>query len=312
MEIRIQELTVGQRIHCILYGGKDGAIYNIVGTQSPESCKSVMNGVGVAGGKARFDIVWDNGTQSQAVPESLIRGSCQWRILDQVDSPEKVAGALAHLALEDAKRNAERIEAENAFKAETERLKEEYPLLEQVGDKNGATLVASNLRKLLKAGYPGVKFSVRKSDYSCVRVNWTDGPTSWEVAPIIKQFSAGRFDGMSDCYEYEARPFSELFGSVNYLFDERKFSEVVIAKAIDTLWALIPGNLKAIVKPTPADALNDRQVVDGFEGSVSEMLRTLMSYYNAIKGCYVMPEDGYTRGQFGFLVKMAINAQECS
>ncbi len=44
--------------------------------------------------------------------------------------------------------------------------------------------MTGNIRRELKAKFPGVKFSVRKRSYDSVSVNWTDGPTEEQVKEI--------------------------------------------------------------------------------------------------------------------------------
>ncbi len=71
-------------------------------------------------------------------------------------------------------------------------------------DRHGYISVAETaklVRQALKAGFPGVKFSVRSSSYSggaSIDVTWTDGPTGQQVDAVTGQFCGGRFDGMID------------------------------------------------------------------------------------------------------------------
>lgn len=65
-----------------------------------------------------------------------------------------------------------------------------------------ALTAAQEIRKALKAAYPGFKFSVVKPHWGSVDVRWTDGPAESEVEKIAGKFQAGYFDGMTDCYEY--------------------------------------------------------------------------------------------------------------
>lgn len=64
---------------------------------------------------------------------------------------------------------------------------------------------AAILRKVLRHAFPAVKFSVttgRGSLVSAVDVRWTDGPTSARVREFSDLFTSGRFDGMTDSYDY--------------------------------------------------------------------------------------------------------------
>jgi hypothetical protein len=61
-----------------------------------------------------------------------------------------------------------------------------------------AAEVAKMIRKDLKAAFPGTKFSVRKRDFNCVTINWTDGPTEMGVEDITYKYLGGGFDSMID------------------------------------------------------------------------------------------------------------------
>lgn len=61
---------------------------------------------------------------------------------------------------------------------------------------------AKMLRPVLRACFPGVKFSVRIDRYSMgasIDVAWTDGPTVEDVNNAAYGFNGGRFEGMTDC-----------------------------------------------------------------------------------------------------------------
>ena len=61
----------------------------------------------------------------------------------------------------------------------------------------GSKDIAKIIRVRLRAEFPGVKFTVR-SDYSSLRISWTDGPRTPAVDEIVQQYSFGGFDGMID------------------------------------------------------------------------------------------------------------------
>jgi Large polyvalent protein associated domain 29 len=61
---------------------------------------------------------------------------------------------------------------------------------------------AKMLRPILRAAFPGVKFSVRIDRYSMgasIDVAWTDGPTVEDVDKAARGFNGGRFESMTDC-----------------------------------------------------------------------------------------------------------------
>lgn len=66
---------------------------------------------------------------------------------------------------------------------------------------------AKEIRKVLRREFPATKFSVttaRGSMVSAVDIAWTDGPTTARVDALVKCFEAGRFDGMTDCYDFDS------------------------------------------------------------------------------------------------------------
>lgn len=64
---------------------------------------------------------------------------------------------------------------------------------------------ASAIREELKTNFPNVKFSVKSSNFAggdSVHIGWTEGPTTLEVSAFTSKYQYGRFDGMTDMYEY--------------------------------------------------------------------------------------------------------------
>jgi hypothetical protein len=120
---------------------------------------------------------------------------------------------------------------------ETMRTDPRYANLCKIGEKAcGGKLVAINLRIELKAAFPGVKFSIR-SDYNSVRIAWTDGPRTAEVEAITSKYSAGSFDGMTDSYNYQRSPFTEVYGSAQYIFENRSHSVLALTAAAEIVAA---------------------------------------------------------------------------
>jgi hypothetical protein len=108
------------------------------------------------------------------------------------------------------------------------------------------TTAAKNLRIQLKRAFPGVKFQVKTERYSggnSMNVRWIDGPTADQVEFIADKYSAGKFDGMTDCYNYEACAFTDAFGEAMYVFCSRENSDVAITNAMRTVSAQFAGNL---------------------------------------------------------------------
>lgn len=143
---------------------------------------------------------------------------------------------LAELAAARAARNAatssaKEVKAER-HAAELVRLAEEFPHLERAESRHaGGKLAARNMRTMLKAAFPGQKFSVT-SDYNSVRVRWVDGPTDAAVTAIIGRFDIGRADYNTDYFYTESSAWSELFGGVQYLFTNREESPELVARVL--------------------------------------------------------------------------------
>jgi hypothetical protein len=142
-----------------------------------------------------------------------------------------LAELAAAVASKKASDSSAKERAAQAYQAARERLQAENPTLKthaqaqaEGGKLGGCTLAAWNIRQLLKAAFPGVKFSVTTDKFSMgdsIRIKWTDGPTDEAVSAITDQFSSGHFDGQTDCYEYSASAFTDLFGQSKYVNTSR-------------------------------------------------------------------------------------------
>ena len=120
------------------------------------------------------------------------------------------------------------------------RIQAAYSYLTPIAE--GGTAI-KNIRIELKRNFPGCKFSVTQRDYTCINIRWTDGPTTGQVEAIINKYSAGHFDGMTDCYEYSRDDFNKVFGDCKYIFTHRDNSISAIEAAISTIAERYRGNL---------------------------------------------------------------------
>src|SRR5947209_6888553 len=111
-------LTVGTRVHCILYGGKDGVVYSIHGEQRPDTIRSIATVI-ATGGNASFDIVWEDGTESLQIPESILRG-VQWEILPGIADAEEIKSMREYAAQEKERRERATQEELARFTAEAQ------------------------------------------------------------------------------------------------------------------------------------------------------------------------------------------------
>ncbi len=227
------DLKVGQRVHSILYGGKDGVISAINGQQDPGSIKSLGGGCVVMGGRATVDVVFPEYV-SRAIPESIIRG-VQWYILDVIETPEVIRQTIDQTkAMQEKAIENVREEEEKKVNIKSD-LPAKYPYLTP---KNNGTsshaLGAKNLRIELKRAFPSVKFSVRSESYSggdSIRVNWTDGPLTEDIKKISDKYQEGSFDGMIDLYEYDhSNVWPDVFGGAKYVMENRHESASLILK----------------------------------------------------------------------------------
>lgn len=226
-------LQIGQKVYSDLHGGRDGVIYAIHGQQRPESVGRIA-GFMSCGGNASFDIVFDDGTETKQLPESILRG-IQWTIHPEVVTAHEICVMREFAATEKVRKEAEATKKSEEFVAAVAALKvdSEYSNLQQVGQ--GAQynkLVAINLRRELKAAFPGIKFSVKCDGYDSVKITWTDGPTKAAVEQISNKYSGGHFDGMEDMYHVTRSPWTEVFGSAKYIFVVRKHSPEAMTAAV--------------------------------------------------------------------------------
>ena len=92
-----------------------------------------------------------------------------------------------------------------------------------------ATETAKDIRKVLKANFPGVKFSVRCSSGSAINIHWVDGPTTKQVDALVGHMKAGNFNGMIDLYEYT--PGNNLLNK--YVFTNRHYTPDFLQQAAE-------------------------------------------------------------------------------
>lgn len=125
----------------------------------------------------------------------------------------------------------EREEEKNRAEEESKRAKEEVlkkygAIYDQPSGKymTDAVLVAKHIRQDLTASFPGQKFSVRKTDYSTIHIEWKDGPTREEVEQIAgkHQRKCTRDRWNDDLWDYKDTAFTSVFGGVDDIFYHRE------------------------------------------------------------------------------------------
>lgn len=97
-----------------------------------------------------------------------------------------------------------------------------------------AAQAAKQIREILKKEFPGIKFRVRSDNFSMgdsVDVKWDNGPTYDQVEKFIIHYEYGRFDGMTDCYEYTNC--REDIPQTKYLHCSRDVSQEIYDQAFE-------------------------------------------------------------------------------
>ena len=125
----------------------------------------------------------------------------------------------------------EREEERMRAKEESERAREEVikkygAIFDRPSGKyhTDAVLVAKHIRQDLANAFPGQKFSVRKTDYSSIDIEWKDGPTREEVEQIAGKHERNctRDKWNDDLWDHEDSAFTAVFGGVDYLYYYRE------------------------------------------------------------------------------------------
>ncbi|HOZ83191.1 MAG TPA: hypothetical protein PKU82_09730 [Bacteroidia bacterium] len=120
-----------------------------------------------------------------------------------------------------------RIKAEADAK-ELAELPAKFPHLKAVTENADKKEVKDNLMADLKKNFPGIRFSVTKSNYSTYQIRWTDGPTKKEVNAISDKFEAYSSDITGDFYDYTPSLFNRVFGGFKFVFCNRDMSPEVM------------------------------------------------------------------------------------
>lgn len=232
------ELKVGQKIHSILNGGRDGVICGINGVQNPETIRTLGRGCLVIGGRATVDIVFEEYV-SPMISEAIIRG-VQWFISDEIVDPGEIKAMVAHadtVKIEKAEAEKKSAEGKAVYSVG---LPSKYPFLIPVNGsgKSAHVLGAKNLKTELERVFKGVKFSTRSKTYSggdSIDFSWTDGPTQEEARKISDKYQEGNFNGMDDSYAYNHSAWPEVFGGAKYVFGTRHESAALVTKSAQNL-----------------------------------------------------------------------------
>lgn len=84
---------------------------------------------------------------------------------------------------------------------------------------------ASLIRQDLKKNFPNIKFRVQSQSYTggnSIRVRYENAIPTDAIEKLLAKYEDGKFDGMTDCYNYDKNP--ENLPRTKYLFVEREVS----------------------------------------------------------------------------------------
>jgi len=185
-------------------------------------------------------------------------------ITDKTYTTDQILDVVKAVKAADIRRKHEAEQASAAKRDEIAGLRKQYAHLEMTENskKTGWALGASNLRKELRAAFPGVKFSVKSESYSMgcsISVSWQDGPTSKAVNAIADKYQYGTFDGMTDSSGYKDEEFTAIFGGAKHVSTSRHYSDTAIKIAFSILKKEYSGNWEALpYEPTVEDFNNGR------------------------------------------------------
>ena len=157
--------------------------------------------------------------------------------------------------------------------------------------KSCAANCASAIREELKKVFPNVKFSVKSSNFAggdSVNITWTNGPTYKEVNEITNKYQSGRFDCMTDMYEYSNS--CEDLPQSKYVQTRREISEDVNSVVFEAL-------KEVFAEDTPSDELK-RHAYKIIQNSVIPVGAVVTGLENAEKSGLI--EDCYR-------LKMSLN-----
>ena len=148
-----------------------------------------------------------------------------------LDAPRATEEEIAQAIERANKFIKEREEEKNRAEEESKRAREEVlkkygAIFDQPSGKymTDAVLVAKHIRQDLANAFPGQKFSVRKTGYSTIHVEWKDGPTREEVEQITGKHEriCSRDRWNDDLWEHNDTAFTSVFGGVDYIFYYRE------------------------------------------------------------------------------------------
>jgi hypothetical protein len=214
-------IEVGRVVYTNLYNRGRGVIYEVIGEPAPSTVQSI-GGFVQMGGRCEVNIAFEDDRRAMRLPECILLG-VQWRLRDEVLAADEVARILASSLAYEAAAKAKEDEKRAAFAKAQEAARAEGLKLGLIPEaqfraagKRGSA-AAYNLRLELKA--KGIKARVKQDGYSSIDIYIADEKDLPEAKAIGCKYEAGRFDGMTDCYDYDPSAWGSVFGDVRYVFE---------------------------------------------------------------------------------------------
>lgn len=176
----------------------------------------------------RYDVVLNDGRAMKQLPAFLFDPqTCGQRFQprDGVETAQEVAAMLDNAHVYAATKKAEAESKAAAFARAKDRAKADgvaLGLTPEAEFKGRGTAAAYNLRRELKAA--GIPVASLRGDHNSVNAKVAIGATAeqyQQAKRIAAKYQAGRFDGMTDCYDYDPSAWGEVFGDVRFVFVEQ-------------------------------------------------------------------------------------------
>lgn len=106
---------------------------------------------------------------------------------------------------------------------------------------------AKAIRVELKQEFPLIKFSVKAHSFAggdAVDVEWSNGPTYEAVMRLVGKYQYGKFEGITDCYDYTNS--RNDIPQVKYVQVRREISDEIVEQVFNDLKSYYAGweNLK--------------------------------------------------------------------
>ena len=219
-------------VNQLVAGGPYGGRYLVLGFRETGCGNYTFGADGLRPCRREARVLAEDNHET-TIPETILQGP-PYRP-GEVLSPAAVeafrAEALAERERRDFAKSLQAAEDNEALAAQV--ASAEAAGLERAGKRQGAPLAAANIRRELKAAFPGVKFRVRSSRrHSHIDVSWTAGPTAAAVEAVAGKYKMGAFDGMTDSYNYDRDGrFCETYGGAEYVFCARGYPDELLAQA---------------------------------------------------------------------------------